>query len=281
MKIGILGLGLIGGSLAKAYKAAGHEVFAFDKDKATLEFAFVDGAYDAVLDEGTLSQCEALLLSVYPQGCLTYMETMAPYIRPSTLVMDMSGIKRALCEKGFALAKTYGFTFAGGHPMAGTQYSGFKHASATLFRGAPMVVVPPVYDDIRLFERIKNILAPAGFGKISYTTAEKHDALIAFTSQLAHVVSNAYIKSPTAKEHSGFSAGSYRDMTRVAWLNETMWAELFMQNRDNLTKEIDSIIASLLEYRAAMEAGDMAALTALLRDGRLAKEKIDAGEEEA
>lgn len=275
MKIGILGLGLIGGSLAKAYKAAGHEVYAYDNDKATMDFAAVDGVYDLVMDESTIGACDAVLLAVYPAACMEYLEKMSPYISRSALVMDMGGIKRLTCEKGFALAEQYGYTFAGGHPMAGTQFSGYKYASATLFTGAPMVVVPPVYNDIRLYECIKRVLDPVGFGKISYTTAEKHDELIAFTSQLAHVVSNAYVKSPTARSHDGFSAGSYKDMTRVAWLNEKMWTELFMENKDCLIREIDIIVNALNEYRTAMENDDAETLENLLRDGRIAKEQID------
>ncbi len=275
MKIGILGLGLIGGSLAKAYKAAGHEVWAYDCDKAVMDFAKVDGGYDRVMDESSIGECEAVLLCVYPSACVDYLKEMSPYIAKTTLVMDMSGTKRFVCERGFALAAEYGYTFAGGHPMAGTQYSGYKYASAELFKGAPMVVVPPVHDDIHLYERIKNTLSPVGFGKLSYTTAEKHDELIAFTSQLAHVVSNAYVKSPTARSHEGFSAGSYKDLTRVAWLNETMWTELFLDNKDCLIREIDTIIASLNQYKIALEQNDGEQLRALLREGRLAKESID------
>ena len=159
--------------------------------------------------------------------------------------------------------------------MAGTQYSGIKHARATLFKGAPMVLVPPVFDDMALIEHIRSLLAPAGFGKFSVTTPEAHDERIAFTSQLAHVVSNAYVKSPSAKEHKGFSAGSYKDMTRVAWLNEQMWCELFLENREPLLFELDTIIASLQEYRDAIGKNDADTLRALLRDGRVAKEEID------
>jgi prephenate dehydrogenase len=159
--------------------------------------------------------------------------------------------------------------------MAGTQYSGIKYAKESLFRGAPMVIVPHVFDDIAYLDRIKQILAPAGFGKISVTTAKRHDEMIAFTSQLAHVVSNAYVKSPTAVHHKGFSAGSYKDMTRVAWLNENMWSELFLENKEPLLFEIDSIISSLCEYREAIKNGDADTLRSLLRDGRIAKERID------
>ena len=159
--------------------------------------------------------------------------------------------------------------------MAGTQYSGIKYAKATLFKNAPMVLVPAVYDDIYFLARIKKLLEPAMFGKITVTTAEEHDAMIAFTSQLAHVVSNAYVKSPSAQNHRGFSAGSYKDMTRVAWLNEKMWTELFFENKEPLLYEIDEIISSLTEYRDALKNGDREKMQEVLKAGRIAKEEID------
>ena len=159
--------------------------------------------------------------------------------------------------------------------MAGTQYSGYKYAKATLYHNAPMVIVPPRFDDIYLLGRVKELLSPAGFSRFSVTTAEEHDEMIAFTSQLAHVVSNAYVKSPTARKHHGFSAGSYKDLTRVAWLNAPMWAELFMENRDKLLTEINSIIDSLSSYRDAMQANDLEKLTELLEEGKRIKEEID------
>ena len=189
--------------------------------------------------------------------------------------MDLCGTKKNICACGFALARQYGFTFVGGHPMAGTQYSGIKYAKGNLFRGAPMVLVPPVYDDIAFLDRIEKLLAPAGFGRFSVTTADAHDRMIAFTSQLAHLVSNAYVKSPSARGHKGFSAGSYKDMTRVAWLNEQMWTELFLENKAPLLFELDQIIASLQEYRSALSEDDRETLCRLLRDGRIAKEEID------
>ena len=138
-----------------------------------------------------------------------------------------------------------------------------------------MVIVPPRYDDTALIDGIKKLLAPCGFGMVTVTTAEEHDRIIAFTSQLAHVVSNAYVKTPTAQMHKGFSAGSYRDLTRVAWLNEYMWADLFLENKEPLLFEIDTIIASLSEYRDAISNDNAEKLTELLREGRIAKEKVD------
>ena len=275
MKVGVCGLGLIGGSMAKAYREDGHEVFGFDIDKATEGYALLADAISGVLGEATLPQCELIFVALYPEKTIDYLKEIAPKVNRDTVVIDLCGTKKQVCDVGFALAKEYGFTFVGGHPMAGKQFSGIKYARANLFKGAPMVIVPPVYDDIAFIDKIKKMLSPAGFGKLSVTTAEDHDKIIAFTSQLAHVVSNAYVKSPTAEVHKGFSAGSYKDLTRVAWLNENMWTELFLENKEPLLFELDHIIAALSEYRDAIEKDDADTLRGLLRDGRLAKEKID------
>ena len=275
MKVGICGLGLIGGSAAGAYKKAGHTVLGFDKNDKTMSFAYNQGIIDEELDEDTIKQCDLILIALYPAAAAKYLESIAPSISKTTTVIDLCGTKKNICKCGFALAEKYGFTFVGGHPMAGTHFSGIKYSRDNLFKNAPMVIVPPSYDDIFFLDNIKKLLAPAGFSKISVTTAEEHDELIAFTSQLAHVVSNAYVKSPTAKKHRGFSAGSYKDMTRVAWLNEYMWSELFLENREPLLYEIDTIINSLTEYKKAIEDNDLERLTSLLRDGRIKKEQID------
>lgn len=275
MTIGVCGLGLIGGSMAKAYKTAGHSVLGYDISTATLGYAALAGITDGELTKSTLPSCDLIFIALYPMEAIKYLEAIAPLISKNTTVIDLCGTKVQICEHGFALAEKYGFTFVGGHPMAGTQYSGIKYAKATLFKNAPMVLVPPKYDDITFLDSIKKLLEPAGFGKFSITTADEHDRIIAFTSQLAHVVSNAYVKTPTAQLHKGFSAGSYKDLTRVAWLNEDMWTELFIENKTPLLFEIDHIITSLTEYRDAIAKDDADTLRSLLRDGRLAKEKVD------
>ena len=276
MIIGIAGLGLIGGSLAKAYKLhEGITVLGFDTDESALAFAGISGAIDGVLDSGSIASCDAVLIAVTPKAAVEYLARMAPHIDKSTLVIDCCGVKRAVCENCFAIAKQHGFTFVGGHPMAGTQYSGFKHSRANLFKGAPMILVPPVYDDIILYTRIEDILKPAGFGRFTFTTAEKHDEMIAFSSQMAHLLSNAFIKSPTAKSHKGFSAGSYKDLTRVARLNADMWTELFLENRDILIKEIDVFTDSIRSYRNALQNNDAETLHRLLEEGSAIKEEVD------
>ena len=275
MTVGICGLGLIGGSMAKAYKESGHRVLGYDLNESTLGYCSLAGITDGVLDESSIPECDLIFIALYPVAAIKYLEEIAHLVSKNATVIDLCGTKAKICECGFALAKKHGFTFVGGHPMAGTQYSGIKHARASLFRNAPMVLVPPVYDDIAFLDGIKQLLAPAGFGKFSITTADEHDRMIAFTSQLAHVVSNAYVKTPTAQNHKGFSAGSYKDLTRVAWLNENMWTELFLENKEPLLYELDHIINSLSEYKNAIENDDADTLRQLLKDGRLAKEKVD------
>ena len=275
MTVGILGLGLIGGSLARAYALEGHTVFAADRDASILAFAQLAGAVDAPLTPENLPECDLILLAVYPEGSAAWLAENAPHISHNALVMDCCGVKQEICESCFPLAEQFGFTFIGGHPMAGTQFSGFKHSRADLFQGAPMVLVPPRFDDICLLERAKQALAPCGFGSFSVTTQKDHDRMIAFTSQMPHIISNAFIKSPTALEHRGFSAGSYRDLTRVAWLNPGMWAELFLENREFVLKELDTLLASLNAYRDALEDENKDVLMALLTEGKERKELVD------
>ena len=275
MKVGILGLGLIGGSLARAYALAGHTVYATQRNESMLSFAMLAGAVHEKLDEDTIPQCDLILLAIYPDGCAAWLEQNAHRITKNALVIDCCGVKREICSRCFPIAQKYGFTFVGGHPMAGSQFSGFKYSRADLFEGAPMVLVPPVFDNMALLDRIKQALAPCGFGSFSVTTAENHDKMIAFTSQMPHILSNAFIKSPTAQEHKGFSAGSYKDLTRVAWLNPQMWAELFLENRDFVLEELEFYIRSLQAYRDAVANENEAALVALLEEGKKCKEAVD------
>lgn len=272
MTVGIVGLGLIGGSLARAYKAKDHRVLVYDLDTTVSSFAIMAGAADGLLEDEVLGQCDLILLAVYPKAAIAWLMEKAPLLRNT--VIDCCGVKADICSMGFSLAEKYGFLFVGGHPMAGTHFSGFKYSRATLFKGAPMVLVPPRRDDMQLIDGIIQLLAPCEFGKFSVTTAEKHDEMIAFTSQLPHVVSNAFIKSPTAGLHKGFSAGSYKDLTRVAWLNPGMWSELFIENKGFLIPEIDGLIEQLQKYRNAMEEENREVLYRLLEEGKKRKEDL-------
>ena len=274
LSVGVVGLGLIGGSFAKALKArTPHRVFAADIDKTTLLAAQMTGAVDGELTDDALEKVDVLLISLYPQATVDWLTARADQIKQGCVVIDCCGVKRFVCEKLEPLAKEHGFLFFGGHPMAGTQFSGFSHARETLFTGASMILAAGEINDILLLERLKGFFTDLGFEKLTITTPEEHDRIIAYTSQLAHVVSNAYVKSPTALRRSGFSAGSFRDMTRVARLNVPMWTELFLENGDYLSEEIDLLIEHLQAFSDAIKANDETALAALLQAGAEQKKK--------
>ena len=276
MIVGIAGLGLIGGSMAKAFKAnSDATVYGHDTDESTLNIAKIYGAVDETLTPDTIKDCDVILLCLYTRPSMDYLKEIAPLVRKDAFVIDCCGTKRRICEEGFALAREYGFTYVGGHPMAGTHHSGFRSSTEDLFRDQGMVIVPPVYDDIRLLEKVKQIFAPCRFGTFSVTTAEEHDRLIAFTSQMAHIVSNAFIKSPSALHHKGISAGSYKDLTRVAWLNPSMWADLFLDNKENILFELDTFIDAMNQYREAIAEEDLEGLCDLLEEGRQRKQEVD------
>ncbi|MDD6706133.1 MAG: prephenate dehydrogenase [Olsenella sp.] len=276
-RVGIISLGLMGGSFAKAFAAAGIEVYGRDISEDVLEMAEIETIKGELTDE-IVPTCELIVLAGYPKVAISELKRIAPLVSPGAIVMDTGGVKKVICDACFPVAENHPFTFVGCHPMAGTQYSGFAHARANMFHGAPLVIVPPKMDDFErldLLERMKQLLAPLGFATFTLTTAERHDEIIAFTSQLAHVVSNAYVKSPEAKVHKGFSAGSYKDLTRVARLNPDMWTELFLEDADNLSREIGCLIGHLQEYKDAIDARDSRHLRELLADGDRRKREIE------
>ena len=275
MTVGIIGLGLIGGSMARAYKKSGFTVLGCDTNDVVLSWAKLNGIADENLTNDNIPDCDLILLAITPKSAAKWLEDNAPSIAKTTLVMDLCGTKRYICSVGFALAEKYGFTFVGAHPMAGSHIGGIKNPRADLFQDETAVLVSPCRDDIALFDRAKKALAPAGFARYTFTTADAHDEMIAYTSQLAHVVSNAFVKSPRAQTHSGISAGSYRDLTRVAQLDVKMWTELFLENHDNLSNELGLIISSLQEYKDAIDSGNTELLASLLQAGVDAKEKAD------
>ncbi len=267
MNIGIIGLGLIGASLAETVHAHTSDiVFGRDIDPDTMRAALGSGTVDAELTDERLSACDLLVISLYPRAARTVLGEIAPRLRKGCIVVDCCGIKRAICAEGKDLAARYGFTFIGGHPMAGRECWGYESAKGDLYRGASMILTPDPDEDEAVVSRLSDYFLALGFGRITRVSAEEHDAVIACTSQLAHVLSSAYIRSETAARHEGLSAGSFRDMTRVAALNDRMWSEIFLDNKDFLLSEIDGLIAHLDDYRRAIAADDREAIAAMMRD---------------
>ena len=274
MTVGVVGLGLIGGSIAKAYHAKGHKVYAWNRSRQTLDFALISGDVDKELTEDNASDCDLIIVCLYPNASIEWIREFAPHFGSETMVMDACGTKREICETCFALAEEHGFTFVGAHPMAGTKDSGYKYSKSDMFVGAPMVIVPPRFDDINLYSKVKELLAPLEMGKFSITSAEDHDQMIAFTSQLSHLVASSFIKSPAAERQGGFAGGTYKDMTRVAYLNAPMWAEIFISNKDCLLSELDSLIENLSKYREAISEEKLEELKDLLEEGSRRKQEL-------
>ena len=276
MNIGIVGLGLIGGSMAKSIKfRTAHTVWGVDLDGETMTLSRLSGAIDGALTRENIPACDLLLVAIRPAAAVGWVREYAPLFSKSMILVDLCGVKRNVCAQLAPIAKTYGFAYIGGHPMAGRERGGFVHSSEELFTGASMILTPDQNTDMRMLETLKAFFTDIGFAGLTFSTPEEHDRIIAYTSQLAHLVSSAYIKSPEAQRRRGFSAGSFRDMTRVAHLDEAMWTELFLDDADYLTEQLEILIDHLNEYRAALSARDAEKLQALLKDGR--EKKATAG----
>lgn len=276
MNIAVIGLGLIGGSVAKSLKKrTSHTVLGMDVNPQVMYKAKLLDAIDGELNEERLGICDVVIIATWPKAAVSYVQSHVQHFKKGAMVLDVCGVKRAVCEPIWQMAQNDDFIFVGGHPMAGVEHSGFDYATATLFDNASMILTPPKGTAIQTLDFLKHFWRELGFGRVVMTTPENHDRVIAYTSQLAHVVSSAYIRSPFALEHHGFSAGSFKDMTRVARLDEAMWTELFQLNQQPLLQELDCLIDHLSEYRDALRAGDEAALRALLKEGRERKALAD------
>ena len=278
MNIAIIGLGLIGGSLGRALsKKTEHTIFASDIDAKAMSLGRLLSAYHKPLTSENIGQMDLVIFSLYPESLKISLEEFCPLLKKGAIVMDCCGNKRQVVCQMKNLAEKYPhLEFISSHPMAGREFSGVSHSTINLFDKASMILVP-VKSSLKTTQSIKELSLSLGFNKVVITTAEEHDRIIAYTSQLAHLVSSSYMKSPTATSFMGFSAGSFRDMTRVARLSPEMWAQLTIENADFLVGEIDNIVNNLNDYKNALKNGDKEKMKELLADGnekKLLSEKM-------
>ena len=270
----IVGVWLIGGSIAKALRTfTPHRVLAMDQDPEALDLAMACGAIERPGYVEDLPQVDVLWLCLYPQAAVEFARKYGAALREDCIVSDACGIKNAVCPQLVELSRELGFVFVGGHPMAGKERSGFEASEATLFRGASYLLVPCGAPDWAK-DTMKELAMDMGFGRVVETTPEHHDEMIAYTSQLPHALACAYVLSPRCPQHKGFSAGSYRDVSRVARINETLWTELFLDNRQALSRELSTLIENLSSIQSTLDQEDGEALRALLRKGRQVKEAL-------
>ena len=273
MKIGVVGLGLIGGSFCRAIKTkTNYQCFGLDREHKTLKDALNVGAIDGILEERDLGDCDLVIVCLHPKQTISFLTDHAGDFQKGGTIIDTCGVKTAIVEAVEKKLRQNGVTFIGAHPMAGREFSGFAYSLPDLFEGASFIMTPSADVEAEKLEMVEKLVQVLGFSRVVITDCRTHDETIAFTSQIAHVISNAYVKSPTLQNQSGFSAGSFQDLSRVARLNEDMWTDLFFMNREPLLFELDTMIQHLQEYRDALDRQDTEGLKALLRDGRILKE---------
>lgn len=276
----MVGLGLIGGSLVKAIKKyTEHTVIGWDASPEIRANAKLLGAVDSFMEEGNPVDCDMVLIALYPSITIAYVEQNQTLFKKGAMVIDCAGVKQEICTKIEPIARENGFLFCGGHPMAGIERSGFTYSKADLFQGASMILTPYVGTDIGVLNDVSLFLKSIGFGRMQVSTPAEHDEMISYTSQLAHVVSSAYVRSELSAKFSGFSAGSFKDMTRVAKLNETMWTELFLDNSEYLADEVDGLVERLQEYSKAIREHDSETLMRILKEGKEIRMSIDVNQE--
>ncbi|MBQ6387036.1 MAG: prephenate dehydrogenase [Ruminococcus sp.] len=274
MNIAVIGLGIIGGSFCKAIKShTHHHVIGFNRTLSTAQQALSDGAIDEIGDEAALGRADIIILCMYPRACVDYISQNGKYIKKGALVTDSSGIKRAVCPQLSALAREYDFVFVGSHPMAGKEKNGYEVSDGALFEGASFIITPCGADE-KSVETLAQLAADIGFARITLSDPEEHDRMIAFTSQLPHILACAYVLSPCCPNHKGFSAGSYRDVSRVANINSKLWSELFLENRTPLVEELEVLTNNLSRIVDAVKQNDKKTLAALLEEGHRVKQAL-------
>ncbi len=277
--VGIIGLGLIGGSMARAIDARTYcRVYGEDLSSEVMEKSLAEGVLSGKLSDH-YKDIDILIVAIYPTQVVDIILKTAPKLKEGCIIIDCTGVKKSICVPLSAKLKEMGLRFIGGHPMAGKEVAGYVNSCENLFDNASMILCKDENTDDKALDTASDLFRRIGFSNIKVTDFETHDRIIAYTSQLAHVVSSAYIKSPALPDRYGFSAGSFKDMTRVAKLNEEMWADLFLANETQIVSQIDELVNHLMEFANAIEGRDREKLVSLLRDGRIRKETDEAKEE--
>ena len=274
MNIAVIGLGIIGGSFCKAIKKyTDHYIIGINRTPSTAQKALSQGVIDEIGDEKSLEKADLIILCMYPQACVDYIKENGGYIKKGAIVTDSSGIKRAICPELIKLSEEFGFVFVGSHPMAGKEKNGFDVSEAELYKGASFIITPCGAEQ-KYVDTLAGLATDIGFGQIKITTPEEHDRMIAFTSQLPHVLACSYVLSPSCPNHKGFSAGSYRDVSRVANINSKLWSELFLENREPLIEELDILVENITKLVDAIKQKDKETLVDLLEQGHMVKRNL-------
>ena len=274
MNIVIVGLGIIGGSLAKAFtKYTNHHIIGINRSEITVQQALNDGAIHEIGKLDSLGKADVVYMCTYPEHIVSFMENNAGYFRKNCIITDVCGIKKNICGRLTDICEKNGLQYVGSHPMAGKEQFSYAASEAELFQNASYIIVPCKAKEYSV-QTLASLAKEIGFSTIRITTPAEHDRMIAFTSQLPHVLACAYVMSPCCKNHNGFSAGSYRDVSRVANINETLWTDLFLSNQEPLSEEISILIQNLTAIKNAVDENKAEELKKLLKQSRLVKQGL-------
>lgn len=274
MNVLIIGLGLIGASLAKTLKKnTSHTVLGWNRTESVAQRALDEGVIDQTGSlEELLPLADITIINFYPDAIVPFILEHKDLFKKNSIVTDSCGIKTKICNQ-MAEQQDLDFCFIGAHPMAGREVSGYDNSLATLFDNASFICTP-VNAPRNKTDALVGLAKEMGFARTVVTTPEHHDEMIAFTSQIAHVLACSYVLSPLAPQHAGYSAGSYRDVSRVAKINAEMWSQLFIDNKAPLVREIDGLVENLEQFKAFIEAEDKESLCDLMERGNQIKEEI-------
>lgn len=275
LTVTVVGLGLIGGSVARALKTSVKAIYGVDCDNSVLKFAKEQN----IIDEGytnakePLCKSDIVILCLYPNASLNFVRDNINNFKDNSILTDVVGVKSPLMK--LYNETNPNFIYIGGHPMAGREVSGFINSTDTMFNGANFIVTPPLGATEEQIKVVEKLAIAIGCATITRTTPENHDKIIAYTSQLPHVIATAMCDTPLLVKHKNFTGGSFEDVTRVAKINELLWTELFLNNSEYLIEEIDRFTNSLNDIKTAIKCGDNSKLMDIMRRVRLDKELID------
>lgn len=264
----------MGGSIAKALKKTNkYYVIGYNRTEEITKRALSDGAIDEIWDGVSPIDADITVLAVNPNVAFKLLETLPSLLKKGSILTDICGVKAEIVKMGEAVCKEKGIFFIGGHPMAGRERNGYDYSTEDLFFNRSYIFTETANSDKETLNKLSQLALDIGCSDVTITSPEYHDKMIAYTSQIPHILAGAYMNSPTSATHKGYSAGSYHDVSRVASVDENLWSQLFLSNKDNLLYEIDILIRNLQDYKEAVARNDQNRLSGIIKTGRILKER--------
>lgn len=266
MKIGIVGLGIIGGSYARALKPYHYHIIGFDINPKTIDYAIQNNIVDeGYIETDKISECDIVFVCLYPNQTISFIKNHANKFKRDSIIMDVAGVKRHMINQ-LEMYFNDDFELVFTHPIAGSEKTGIENSNASIFKDANFIITPHKKNDDEKVNVARTLAKQIGFGKITLIDDVTHDKMIGFTSQLTHAIAIALVNSdPYNLSTSSFIGDSYKDLTRIAMINDSLWTELFFENKDFLTKNLDSFINEIQKVRDSIQNKDKETLSKIMK----------------